>query len=289
VEQADVQRSSIEVVHGPGLAQRAQLEVSTEEAGAGVAKGLTPWLDLGVGLGWRHLRLDGEGVFVNVQDHEQQRVTVAGDSNKARAVVGALATFGPRSSPTDFRLGLAYQWDLLGWSVERTLIDRVAGTAGLPERVRILEPPVLSAGFAWRVSDVWLVAGQLDYTWFDRVEEQLNGSGGGGFTIKDRLEPRAALEMTRPSPFGGYYKVRLGVRRELSGRAAFEGSDLALQQAFRDTPAAFRAAVGFSFLAEFYERGVRLDIDLSQVVLQRQTTLSAAGTRRLSIGLTGRL
>jgi hypothetical protein len=62
-----------------------------------------------------------------------------------------------------------------------------------------------------------------------------------------------------------------------------------LQQAFRASPSAFRGSVGFSLLAEFYEKGVRLDVDLSQVVLQRSTTLSAAGTRRLSFGLTGRL
>jgi hypothetical protein len=285
VEQPDVQRASVEVVHGPGLSELGVLEGSAEELGGSLAKGLTPWLDLGVTLAWRHLRLDGRSVVSDLLDREQQRVIVAGDANKARAIVGALATFGPRSSPTDFRLGIAYQWDLLGWSVERTVIDRVAGTAGQPERVRFLEPPALSAGLAWRLSDTWLLAGQLDYTWFDRVERQL----GGRFTIGNRWEPRAAIEMTRPSPIGGLYKLRVGVRREVSGRVTFEGDDAVLRQAFRGTPAAFRASVGVSFLAEFYERGVRLDLDLSQVVLQRQTSLSAAGTRRLAIGLTGRL
>jgi hypothetical protein len=287
-DQPEVQSVSVEVVHGPGLSELGLLEGSAEELGAGAAKGLTPWLDVGATLAWRHLRLDGTSRVVDLLGREQERVTMGGDANKARAIVGALASFGPRSSPTDFRLGVSYQWDLLHWSVDRTRIDRVAGTAGDPERLRIVEPPTLSAGAAWRISDTWLVAGQLDYTWFDRIERQLEGRGGR-FIIRDRLEPRAAVEMTRPAPIGGTYKVRMGVRREVSGRAAFEGSDAVLRQAFRGTPAAFRASVGISFLAEFYERGVRLDFDLSQVVLQRQSSLSAAGTRRLAIGITGRL
>jgi hypothetical protein len=287
-EQPEVQRASVEVVRGPGLAERALLEGSAEELGAAAAKGVTPWLDVGATLAWRHLRLDGTSVVLDLLDREQERVTVGGDANKARAIVGALASFGPRSSPTSFRLGVSYQWDLLTWTVERTRIDRLAGTAGEPQPIRIAEAPTLSAGAAWRISDVWLVSGQVDYTWFDHIERELQ-TRGDRFSLRDRLEPRAALEMTRPSPIGGYYKVRVGMRREVSGRAAFQGSDPVLLQAFRATPPAFRASAGLSFLAEFYERGVRIDVDLSQVVLQRQSSLSAAGSRRLAIGITGRL
>jgi hypothetical protein len=103
------------------------------------------------------------------------------------------------------------------------------------------------------------------------------------------FEPRGAIEMTRSSPIGGYYKVRAGLRREIPGRVAYEGDDPVLRQAFLGSPAAFRGSVGASLLAEFYEKALRLDVDLSQVVLQRRSSLSAAGTRRLSIGLTGRL
>jgi len=288
VEQAERRTSALQVVHGPGLSERSLLEANTEELGGGVAKGLTPWLDLGATLAWRHLTLDGTSVVLDGQGDELRRLNLGGDSNKARAIVGALASFGPRHSPSAFRLGLAYQWDLLVWSVERSALDLANGGVTEPEQVTIAEPPVLSAGFAWRLSDNWMVAGQVGYTWFDRVTRALEREGGP-FTIADHLEPRAALEMTRSSPLGGYYKIRAGVSRQISGRAVYEGDDPALRQAFRSAPAAVRASFGLSQLAEFYDHGVRLDLDVSQVVLERRTTLSTAGTRRFSVGLTVRL
>jgi hypothetical protein len=290
-EQSETTSNALEVVRGPGTSETAALQATTEELGGGLAKGLFPWLDLGATIAWRHLRMDGRSVVTDALEHEQQRVTLAGDSNKARAIVGALASFGPAWSPTAVRLGLTYQWDLVDWSVERTVFDRAQGTAGAPTTVTIEEPPVLSAGVAWRLSDTWLIAGQLDYTWYDRVARATAQSAGPGhpFTSEDRFEPRGAIELTRPSPIGGYYKLRAGVRREISGRVAYEGDDPVLRQAFRGAPAAFRGSAGFSFLAEFYEKAFRLDLDLSQVVLQRSSTLSAAGTRRVSFSLTARL
>lgn len=290
-EQSETQRNALEVVHSAGLGEAATLEGTTEELGGGVAKGLTPWLDVGATLALRHVRFDARTVVSDALGVEQRRLSLSGDANKARAIVGALASFGPSWSPTAVRVGISYQWDLLGWSVERTLVDRARGVAGEPTLVGILEPPVLSGGFAWRLSDTWLVAGQLDYTWYDRVARAIEATASPGdrFRVGDHFEPRGAIEFTQPSPIGGYYKLRVGVRREISGRVAYEGSDPVLRQAFRGSPAAFRGSVGASFLAEFYEKAVRLDIDLSQVVLQRQSSLSAAGSRRLSVGLTGRL
>ena len=132
---------------------------------------------------------------------------------------------------------------------------------------------------------LWLITGQLDYTWYDRIARATAESAGPGqpFSADDHFEPRGAIEMTRPSPIGGYYKLRAGVRREISGRVTYEGDDPVLRQAFRGSPAAFRGSVGVSLLAEFYEKAFRLDVDLSQVVLQRSSTLSAAGTRRLFV------
>jgi hypothetical protein len=290
-EQAATVRNELDVVRGPGIGEAATMDATSEELGGGLAKGVFPWLDVGATLAWRHLRLDGRSIVSDALGREEQRITLAGDANKARAIVGALATFGPSWSPTAVRIGVAYQWDLLDWSVERTLIDRVGGTAGRPVSVTITEAPVLSAGIAWRMSDTWLIAGQLDYTWYDRVARaiQATATPADRFTIGDHFEPRAAVEYTRPSPIGGYYKLRGGVRREVAGRVAYDGPDAVLRQAFRGSPSAFRGSVGASFLAEFYEKAVRLDVDLSQVVLQRQSSLSAAGSRRLSIALTGRL
>lgn len=291
VEQADTQTNQLEAVLGPGVGATATLDGTTEELGGGLAKGLTPWLDVGATVAWRHLRFDGRSIVSDALGREQQRITLAGDANKARAIVGALATFGPAWAPTALRVGVAYQWDLLDWTVERTLTDRARGVAGQPTSVAITEPPVLSAGVAWRFSDTWLIAGQLDYTWYDRVAAAIQGTAGPSdrFTARDHFEPRGAIEMTRSSPLGGYYKLRAGLRREVSGRVAYEGPDPVLRQAFLGTPTTFRGSVGASFLAEFYEKAVRLDVDLSQVVLQRQSSLSAAGSRRLSISLTGRL
>lgn len=291
VEQAATQHNALEVVHGPGLGEAATVDATAEELGGGLAKGLFPWLDIGATLAWRHLRFDGRSIVSDALAREQQRITLTGDANKARAIVGALASFGPSWSPTAFRIGVAYQWDLMDWTVERTLIDRTAGVAGQPVSVTIVEPPVLSAGIAWRFSDTWLIAGQLDYTWYDRIARNIQATAGPAdrFSVRDHFEPRGAIEYTRPSPIGGYYKLRAGLRREVSGRVAYEGPDPVLRQAFLGTPAAFRGSVGASFLAEFYEKAVRLDVDLSQVVLQRQSSLTAAGSRRLSIALTGRL
>jgi hypothetical protein len=291
VEQAATQSNVLQVVRAPGISEAATLDGTSEELGGGLAKGLFPWLDVGATLAWRHLRLDGRSIVLDELERERQRVTLAGDANKARAIVGALATFGPSWSPTNLRIGAAFQWDILDWSVERTVTDRASGVSGNPTSVAIIEPAVLSAGIAWRFSDTWLIAGQVDYTWYDRVARAIQATAGPAdrFTANDHFEPRVAVEYTRPSPIGGYYKLRAGLRREVSGRVGYEGPDPVLRQAFRGSPAAFRGSAGASFLAEFYEKAVRLDVDLSQVVLQRQSSLSAAGSRRLSIALTGRL
>jgi len=293
-EQAVAQDNQVEAVRGPGLSESAQVSSSVEKVGASLARGLTPWLDLGVTVAWSHLRLDGSTSELDLAGDEVSRVTLGGDANKARATVGALMTFGPARDPTAVRLGVAYHRDLLTWSIERTAIDRVRGvvTSG-PARVDVVEPPVLAGGLAWRLSDTWLVSGELDYIWYDRVVRALarntDAATAAPFRLANGVEPRLGIEMTGPSPTGGYYKVRAGIRRETSGRLAYGGTDLALRQAFEAPPAAFRAAVGASLLGEFYENAFRFDIDISQVVVQRLTTLSAAGRRRLSVGLTVRM
>ncbi len=95
--------------------------------------------------------------------------------------------------------------------------------------------------------------------------------------------------MTRPSPTGGYYKLRAGVRRETSGRLEYRGTDPALGQAFEAPPAAFRAGAGASLLGEFYENGFRFDVDVSQVVVERLASVRSAGRRRVSFSLTVRM
>ena len=63
----------------------------------------------------------------------------------------------------------------------------------------------------------------------------------------------------------------------------------ALRQAFAAPPAAFRAAVGASLLFEFYETAARFDVDVSQVVVERLSSVRAAGRRRFSLGVTVRM
>jgi hypothetical protein len=109
------------------------------------------------------------------------------------------------------------------------------------------------------------------------------------FHLDNRFEPRLGIEMTRSSPTGGYFKLRAGIRRETAGRLAYEGTDPALRQAFGESGDAFRAGAGASLLGEFYENGFRLDIDISQVVVERLTSVRAAGKRRISFGITVRL
>src|SRR5262245_16063660 len=98
-EQPATVSNALEVVRGPGSSERAALQSTTEELGGGFSKGLFPWLDLGATIAWRHLRMDGASVVTDALEHEQQRVTLAGDANKARAIVGGLASFGPAWAP----------------------------------------------------------------------------------------------------------------------------------------------------------------------------------------------
>jgi hypothetical protein len=291
--QAVLQENQVDVVRGPGLSESGGLSASTEEVGATLARGVTPWLDLGVTVAWSHLRMEGESVVADIPGDELSRVLVGGDANKARGIAGALATFGPASDPTSFRLGVAYHRDLTHWSVERTAIDRVRGVVAGPRTIDIEEPPVLAAGAAYRLSDGWLIAAEVDYIWYDRVtralERNSDATTAGAFRLRNELEPRLGIEVTRPSPTGGYFKVRAGVRRETSGRLGYAGEEGALRQAFEAPPSAFRAALGASLLGEFYENAFRLDIDLSQVVVERLTSVRAAGRRRLSLGLTVRM
>jgi hypothetical protein len=292
-ENAVTQDNVVEVVRGPSLTEAGQLSSTAEEVGLSVARGLMPWLDLGMTVSWRHVTLEGESAVVNLAGDELSRVTIGGDSNKARGIAGLLATFGPSSDPTAFRLGLAYHQDLVAWKVERTAIDRVAGTVSGPRTIDIEEPPVLVAGAALRLSDSWLLAGEVDYIWYDRVtrslERNLDAATAAPFRLSNRLEPRLGLEMTRPSPTGGYYKVRAGIRRETAGRLAYEGADPVLRQAFGQSGDAFRAGAGASLLGEFYENGFRFDVDISQVVVERLTSVRAAGKRRISFGITVRM
>src|SRR4029077_20081440 len=109
------------------------------------------------------------------------------------------------------------------------------------------------------------------------------------FALRNGVEPRLGVEITNPSPTGGYFKLRAGVRRETAGRLAYLGSDSALHQAFEAPAAAFRAGAGASLLGEFYENAFRFDGDVSQVVVQRLTSVRAAGRRRLSLALTVRM
>jgi hypothetical protein len=284
--------SRLEVVSGPGLVQEGVLGADREQVGVALARGLTHWLNLGLTLNWRHLRMEGSMRLRDAAGTEKRRVTLEGDSNKARGVLGALATFGPPRSPTAFRVGVAFERDLSAWTVGRREVDVTAGTVAPPARVRIEEPPLLSGGVAWRLSDAWLVSGQLDYIWYTHVVGTLRHNAAAdaeAFHLADGWEPRFGIEYTRPSPIGGYLKVRGGIRRETAGRLGYVGTDLARTQAFPDVGAAFRGSAGLSLLAEFYARAARFDVDLSQVVVATTSSLSAAGTRRFSFNVTVRL
>jgi hypothetical protein len=293
-ERAATQENQVDVVRGPARSESGSLSSSAEEVGLSIARGLVPWLNLGMTVTWSHVRLEGQSAVANLAGDELSRVILSGDANKARGTVGLLATFGPSSDPTMFRLAAAYHRDILGWSAERTEIDRVAGLVAGPRTIDIEEPPVLAAGAALRLSDSWLFSGEVDYIWYDEVrrtlERNTDAATASAFRLPNRLEPRLGIELTKPSPTGGYFKLRAGIRRETAGRLAYEGTDGALLQAFGEPPpSAFRAGAGASLLGEFYENGFRFDIDISQVVVERLTSVRAAGRRRLSFGITVRM
>src|SRR4029079_3914023 len=190
-EQAVTQDNQVDVVRGPARSESGSLSSRAEEAGLSVARGLMPWLDFGVTVTWSHVRLEGQSAVTNLEGDELSRIIVGGDANKARGIAGLLATFGPASDPTAFRIGAAYHRDLLGWSVERTEIDRVAGLVAGPRTVDIEEPPVLAVGAALRLSDAWLFTGEVDYIWYDDVRRTLErntaATTAASFRLRNRL------------------------------------------------------------------------------------------------------
>lgn len=291
-EQALEREVGVEAVAGPGLLEEGALRFHREQIGASVARGLTPWLNLGLTVAWRHLRFEGRSALQTLEGAELSRVTLDGDASKARVTLGALAMLGGPVSHRALRLGVAYQRDLSRWPVERRSVNVAEGTVGAAARVHIEEPPVLSAAAAVRLRDTWLLSAQVDYIAYREVIRTLRrnaGESAAPFRLDDAVEPRVAVEYTADSPIGGYFKLRAGLRRETSGRLRFEGEDLARQQAFRGARDKWRGSAGVSLLAEFYEKGARLDLDVSEVVVATTSSVAAAGTRRFSFGLTVRL
>ncbi len=290
-ERSLAQQQALSVVRAPGVVETGELLATSERVGASLGKGLTRWLQVGGTLEWRHLRMVG-GAVARTGNNPLRQVTLGGDTNKARGIVGALATFGRAFSPTALRLGISYRSDLWDWKVERSAVDVAAGrVTDEPRLVRISEPAVLSFGAAWRASDTWLLAVQADRIAYPAVAAALVENEGPqpDFRLQDGWEPRAGLEMSGVFPLGGYFKLRAGVRGETSGRFEYVGEDLGLRQAFRDGDLAFRGAVGASLMAEFYEKAVRFDVDMSQIVAEPRSNLSAAGDRRVSFGITVRM
>ena len=290
-ERSLAQQQSFSVVRAPGVVEAGELSATSERLGASVGKGLTRWLQVGATVEWRHLRMVG-GSVASAGREPLRQVTLGGDTNKPRVIVGALATFGRAFSPTALRLGVSYRSDLWDWSVERSAVDVVAGRiTDEPRLVRVSEPAVFSVGVAWRASDTWLLAAQADHIAYPAVAAALADNDGAppDFRLRSGWEPRAGLEMSGIFPLGGYFKLRAGMRGETSGRFEYLGDDIGLRQAFRSSDLAFRGAVGASLLAEFYEKAVRFDVDMSQIVAEPRSTISAAGDRRVSFGITVRM
>src|SRR5262249_9729994 len=117
-EQALTQENAVDVVRAPGLSESGLISGSSEQIGLGLARGVTPWLNLGVTLAWRRLEMQGRSRRLDLEGNELSSVTLTGAANKARALAGALFTFGPSRDPTAFRIGVAYDQDLFPWSVE---------------------------------------------------------------------------------------------------------------------------------------------------------------------------
>ena len=66
-------------MRGPGLIQSRACSPRPRRRSASRSRAASlPWLDLGVTLSWRHLRLEGESATLNLAGDELSRVTIGG-------------------------------------------------------------------------------------------------------------------------------------------------------------------------------------------------------------------
>ena len=277
-ERASTQENQVDVVRGPGRLESESLSSSAEEVGLARPRP-QPWLNLGVTVAY-YIRL-GPDAITNVAGDELAR-HLRWRFNKARHRGPARPFAGQRSHCVPPRR--RHHRDLVGWSVD-TEIDRVAGLVAGPRTIDLEEAPYAGAPCG---SPTPGSVGRGGHIWYDRAAHRARNTDGATRARSSCATARAAfrIELTKPSrPAATSLRRASAATRRGAG---LRGTDAPLQ-AFgsRQPPPSARGRARRS--GEFYENGFRLDIDISQVVVERLTSVRSAGKRRISFGLTVRL
>ena len=187
----------------------------------------------------------------------------AGTSNKARGIAGLLATFGPSSDPTAFRLGARLPPGprrLVGRAHRhrpgrgRRHRPRTSTSRSPPSwpRARPGAPPTPGSSRAsWTTSGTSACARSL--------ERNTDAATAEPFRLDNRLEPRLGIEMTRPSPTGRLLQAAGGHPPRDGGAPRLRGHRRRPAPGLRgDRGSAVPRGAGASLLGEFYENGVPL-------------------------------
>jgi hypothetical protein len=242
----------------PSGAEDAFLGSSVWEAGLAVGVEPITGLRLGGALAWSHLGLDGR----RREDGADEATTAAADDGHVRLTAGLLLTLvgGERPSRPSLRLGLSYQPGF-DWSAE--LADGDTGEP--PAAAATRRPSMVSAGLAWRSAGRWAFSAQGDLIRYSEVVDALRrnvGARAEGFSLPDAVEPRAGAEYQARLWCGcGFVRLRGGLQRRSPGTLRYEGSDASAAAAFGAGDWRTVATLGVSFLTEYADKGLRLDLD----------------------------
>jgi hypothetical protein len=256
---AHVERGGAE---GPATA-RAVMDSSVWEGGIGFGAEPVRRLRIGASLAWSRLRLDAERTVKDAAGQPIAATTVRSDDAHLRVTAGVLITLvGPqRRSLPSLRLGIAYQPGF-DWSAE---LARAGGPDAGTTTVGLRRPTLVMVGLAWRPTDRWLFAAEGDVIRYGEVVASLRRNVGGdapGFRLPSTVEPRFGGEFSAPMFCGcGIGKVRAGIHYASPGTLRFQGDDPVTAAAFANPGWRVVTTLGVSFLTEFFDHAVRLDLD----------------------------
>jgi hypothetical protein len=240
---------------------------SLTEFGAAVATTPVRGLHIGVSGAWTRMRWRGDGAAAAADSPASLA------SSRVRWSAGMLLDLlrGRWRPLSSLRLGLSIQpgidWDLHGGDV--------AGGASFALR----RPTVAAVGLAWRPAPHWLVSVEADQIRYREVVSALRrnvGARADGFALSDRVEPHAGIEFAAPLSCGcGNIRLRAGVRGRSPGRLHYSGNDPERREAFPGEPWRAAASLGVSFVGEYLDRAVRLDLDSADLFDGPRLTVGA--------------
>jgi hypothetical protein len=241
---------------GPG---RPFLEADVWEAG--IALGVAPFSRFRIGGA---LARTESSLRAERPRGSAAAASLSGSESRWRGSAGVLLDLierGGRPLPS-LRLGASYQRGF-DWSSTLT-VDTTASA------VQLRRPSVFAAGLAWRLTHQWTFSAQADLIRYREVVETLRrnvGAAALGFELSDQVEPRLGAEFVWPLSCGcGVSKLRGGVHYRSAGVLTYRGADPSLAAAFPGALGRAVGSLGASFLAEYFGRALRFDVDSADLL-----------------------